>query len=353
MELTGFKGRKILITGHTGFKGSWLTLWLHRLGAVLSGVALDPLNDLDAYRAMQVSVLCNDLRQDICDYSAVHDIFGRVQPEIVFHLAARSLVLESYRDPLNTFGTNIMGTANILEACRQTRSVGALVIITSDKCYENKGTGIAFSETDRLGGSDPYSASKAAAEILTRAYRESFSGDESFPGVATARAGNVIGGGDWAENRIVPDCIRALKEDSPIRLRNPVSVRPFQHVLDPLYGYLLLAGKIMEQKDSFSDAWNFGPAREEGHTVKELADEIIKNWGSGSVITEDNPDAKHEAPYLTLEITKARTLLGWNPVLSFKESVRMTSDWYMAQTKGLDMNRFSIDQIEHYMSIIK
>jgi len=352
MELSVFKGRKILITGHTGFKGSWLTLWLQSLGAVITGVALDPLNELDAYRAMRISALCNDMRQDICDYKGLLDIFGRVQPEIVLHLAARSLVLESYRDPLNTFGTNIMGTANIIEACRQTKSVRAAVIITSDKCYENKGDGIAFSENDRLAGSDPYSASKAAAEIVTHAYRESFSGDEGFPGVATARAGNVIGGGDWAENRIVPDSIRALRESFAVRLRNPMSVRPFQHVLEPLYGYLLLAGKLLESKESYSGAWNFGPAYEKGHTVKELADGIIKNWGSGSVVTDDNSDAKHEAPYLTLEITRARTLLGWNPVLSFEESVKMTTDWYLAQANGLDMNRFSLDQIEQYMSLV-
>jgi CDP-glucose 4,6-dehydratase len=353
MDLSGLKDKQVLVTGHTGFKGSWLTMWLNKLGARVSGLALDPQNDLDAYHAMNVKMICNDLRQDINNYEGIVEIFGRTRPEIVFHLAAQPLVIESYKNPLYTFNTNIIGTANILEASAKTGSVRAVVVITSDKCYENNDAERCFVESDRLGGNDPYSASKAAAEIVAGAFRRSFSGDPGFPAIATARAGNVIGGGDWAQNRIIPDCIRSLLNDKPVCLRNPHSVRPFQHVLEPLYGYLLLADRISAQSDKYGEAWNFGPGCDISRSVKEPSGEVIKIWGKGSIEVIEDIKPRHEAAFLALDITKSREKLGWNPVLTFEEAVRLTTEWYKAQSEGEDMSNFTLDQIEYYENLIR
>jgi CDP-glucose 4,6-dehydratase len=348
-----FKGEKVLVTGHTGFKGSWLTLWLKLLGAEVIGVALDPEQDYGAFNAMNISSLCNDIRQDINDLKAIIKVFNKYQPQVVFHLAAQPLVLDSYQRPVETFQTNIIGTVNILEACRYTPSVRTIVVITTDKCYENKELNSGYKETDRLGGKDPYSASKASAELVTYSYRESFFKSNTGIGLATARAGNVIGGGDWATNRILPDCIKALLAKQPIELRNPMAVRPWQHVLEPLGGYLLLASLLMKDPVSYSEPWNFGPREEGNKTVGDVVNEVIKSWGSGKLVTPQSTNQSCEAKLLTLDITKALTYLNWKPLLSFNQSIINTVDWYKAQANGLNMQEFGINQIHEYQALLK
>jgi CDP-glucose 4,6-dehydratase len=352
-----FKGKKVLVTGHTGFKGSWLTLWLNELGAKVIGVALDPDQENGAFNAMNISSLCNDIRQDINDYKAISEVFHKCNPQVVFHLAAQPLVLESYQRPIETFQTNIIGTANILEACRHTPSVKSIVVITTDKCYENQELNFSFKETDRLGGKDPYSASKASAELVAYSYRESFFKSNTGIGLATARAGNVIGGGDFSENRIMPDCIKALHAKQPIEVRNPLAVRPWQHVFDPLGGYLLLASLLMKDPVSYSEAWNFGPKEVGNKTVGDVVAEVIKSWGEGNWVAPQsiNQSTKlsYEAQTLSLDITKALTFLNWKPLLSFNQSIINTIDWYKAQTNGLNMKEFGINQIHAYQALLK
>jgi CDP-glucose 4,6-dehydratase len=345
-----FEGRKVLVTGHTGFKGSWLTLWLNMLKADVTGIALDPGDKAGAFNAMNISSLCKDIRQDINDYNKVFSIFREQKPEIVFHLAAQPLVLESYQHPVETFKTNVMGTVNILEACRETASVKAIIIVTTDKCYENKEWVYGYREDDRLGGKDPYSASKAAAELVVKSFRESFFPPGKGIGLATVRAGNVIGGGDWASNRIVPDCIRALQANNPIEVRNPFSVRPWQHVLEPLGAYLMLAHEMIDNPVKFSGPWNFGPDHEGVKNVKELVKEIIHFWEEGNWVdtgtgTKNRP---HEAGLLTLDISKARNLLLWQPSYTFCQAVEATVSWYKSQFMGENMAKKGIEQIEEY-----
>lgn len=342
-----FRGRKVLITGHTGFKGSWLTLWLAKIGAEITGLSLNPVNEEDAFNAMKLSEICSDVRQDINDYGKVRKIIESSQPEIIFHLAAQPIVLEAKKDPLYTLNTNIIGTANLLEACRQMQKVKAVIVITTDKVYENTNSGKAFSEADRIGGKDIYGASKSAVEMIVEAYRHTFSEEVNYA-IATARAGNVIGGGDWSAHRIIPDCVKALKKDVPIELRNPDSVRPWQHVLEPLGGYLQLAAKILAEPDMFSEAWNFGPDYLESETVLELTEQFIKDWGEGNIlITGKNIDV-YEARLLAIDSRKAFERLGWKSKLSFEKTVEMTAQWYKAQIKGANMREFSIHQINQY-----
>lgn len=355
--MDSFNGKRILITGHTGFKGSWLTLWLKILGAEVVGIALDPEHDNGAFSSMRVSSLCTDIRQDVNDLNAVKDIFSRHQPQLVFHLAAQPLVLESYRIPVETFQTNVIGTANILEACRHTPSVKTIIVVTTDKCYENIEVESGYKETDRLGGKDPYSASKASAELMVHSYRESFFNPATGIGLATVRAGNVIGGGDWADHRIVPDCIKALLAGGPVEVRNPNAVRPWQYVLEPLRGYLLLASRLMNDPASFSGPWNFGPGENGNRNVTDLVTAVINAWGSGqpsiSQSVNQPTNRSYEAKLLSLDITKARTNLNWNPLLSFNQSIIQTVDWYKAQSEGLDLQDYGIRQINDYQEIIK
>lgn len=347
-----FKDRRTIVTGHTGFKGSWLTLWLSMLGAKVTGVSLDPKDPQDAYYAMGIKNLSEDLRQDIREFEGFFNIINSTEPEIVFHLAAQPLVSQSYIQPLETLSTNIMGTANLLEACKLTPSVKAIVVITTDKCYENTGKRLPYNEADRLGGEDPYSSSKAAAELVVNSYRKSFFSSADSPGIATARAGNIIGGGDWAINRIVPDCIKALKDGRQIVIRNPESVRPWQNILEPLYGYIILAERILRNTKSFSESWNFGPECNSVYNAWNLGNEIIKVWGSGTLVKSGEKQKIKEADYLTLDISKAKEMLGWTPVLTFQDSVGLTVDWYKAQAEGKDMLKFSIEQIDNYMHLI-
>lgn len=345
-----YKNRKVLVTGHTGFKGSWLTIWLKELGAEVSGISLDPRTDKDLFVLAGLTEKVRDYRQDIRDFDKLTSVLENEQPEIVFHLAAQALVIPGYRDPIGTFSINSMGTANILEACRHTASVRHIVIVTTDKVYENGERLAGYKECDPLGGYDPYSASKAAAEIITQSYRQSFfqtASQSACRSIATARAGNVIGGGDWSEFRLVPDCIKALEENRPVTIRNPESVRPWQHVLEPLSGYLLLASKMAEDPARYSEAWNFGPGEKDLARVKDLADQLLKCWGAGKWIIDKENSNFHETAMLRLNIDKAKEILGWQPVLSFIEAVQWTGEWYKAY-KSCDAYRLCADQINEY-----
>jgi CDP-glucose 4,6-dehydratase len=348
MDFTGiFAGRRVLITGHTGFKGSWLATWLHILGAEVSGFALPPAHAADHFCVLRLSDRIRHMEGDLRDPTAIAGAFATVRPEFVFHLAAQPLVRTSYAEPKLTFDTNIGGGVNLLEAVRHCDSVRALVFITSDKCYRNndeRHTG--YREIDSLGGPDPYSASKACAELVFASYQESFFAT-SGPSAATARAGNVIGGGDWSEHRIVPDCIRALRAGEPIVVRNPHSVRPWQHVMEPLAGYLELAA-LLESSPDYRGAWNFGPDHENHRTVRELVDQAIASWGNGVAIYGTANGGEHEFTNLYLDCSKARRQLPWKPQWHFHEAVQRSVEWYRAVHDGADAWAVTTEQIRAY-----
>ena len=349
-----FRGRRVLITGHTGFKGSWLALLLHELGAEVTGLALAPATQPSHFELIKLEEIVNHIEGDIRNLDIVKQAFKTAAPEIVFHLAAQALVRDSYADPKGTFDTNIGGTVNVLEAIRASSCVKAAVIITSDKCYENKEWVWGYRENDPMGGHDPYSASKGAVEIVCSAYRRSFfdkMGHGPCIGFATARAGNVIGGGDWARDRLIPDCVRALSENRPIVIRNPHATRPWQHVLEPLFGYLLLAQQLLHDSGRFSGTWNFGPADIEHIKVMELAERFIVAWGEGKIAPVELDDfASHEAHLLRLSIDKAAYELGWLPVLSSSKAIDWTIDWYKIWQQGKKNPRdVSLEQIHNYI----
>jgi len=347
-----YSGKSVLVTGHTGLKGSWLSLWLQKLGAKVIGYALDPNDANDNFVRARVGEKLTDIRGDIRDFDKLSHVFAGHTPEIVFHLAAQPLVREGYREPKETFDVNIGGTVNVLEACRQTPSVKAVVVVTSDKCYLNNGKAAPYREGDRLGGNDPYGASKACAEIVAHAYEQSFFRWNAAAGrglgFATVRAGNVIGGGDWSKDRIVPDCIRSLSSGQIIKIRNPRHTRPWQFVLEPLAGYLLLAAHLHEQPEKFSGAWNFGPDPEANVPVTDLVEEIIAAYGMGSWLAETDPGQPLESHSLALDATKAAKKLKWRPVLSLKQAVEMTVDWYKDAEANHDLHDFALSQIEAY-----
>jgi CDP-glucose 4,6-dehydratase len=341
-----FKDKTVLVTGHTGFKGSWLSIWLNELGANVIGYALDPYTDRDNFVLTGLSHKLEDIRADIRDFKTLDSIFEKYQPKIVFHLAAQPLVRESYSNPRETYETNVMGTINVLEAARNSKSVEVLINVTSDKCYENNEWIWPYRENDRLGGKDPYSSSKACSELVTQAYRDSFFSGKDKVAVATVRAGNVIGGGDWAKDRLVPDCIRALENQKIIRVRSPKSIRPWQFVLEPLFGYLELAHKLSLDPKKFSGAWNFGPNNESIVTVKELVEQLISKWGSGDWANLSKINKNHEARMLTLDINKALYYLDWKPLLTLDKTLDFTIAWYQSDESNYD---FNVRQINQYL----
>jgi len=351
-----WKGRRVFLTGHTGFKGGWLALWLAQLGAHVRGYALDPVTVPNLMQVARVADVVEDVRGDVTDRMRLMDAMHAFAPEIVIHMAAQPLVRYSYVNPLETYGTNVMGTAHVLEAVRTSSSVRAVVVVTSDKCYENHETGRAFREGDPLGGHDPYSSSKACAELVAAAYRSSYFPVEKFAehgvGIATARAGNVIGGGDWSDDRLLPDLVRGFLRGEAVRIRRPQSVRPWQHVLEPMWGYIRLAEELYRGNANAASAWNFGPAQENAWSVKRIANAMAAQWGDGAAWINEEDGGAHEAGYLVLDASKARTGLGWTPHLHLEEALSWLIEWYRTQAVGEDMQAKTLEQIRCYESLI-
>lgn len=347
-----YKGKKVLVTGHTGFKGSWLSIWLHELGAQVIGFSLDPATEKDNFVLADLSNKITDIRGDIRDAELLNSVFEKYQPEIVFHLAAQPIVRLSYEQPVETYETNVMGTINVMEAFRRCKSAKVAVMITTDKCYENREQIWGYRENEPMGGYDPYSSSKGAAEIAISSWRRSFMNPEKYgqhgKAIASVRAGNVIGGGDWAKDRIIPDCIRALEAGTPIEIRNRTAVRPWQHVLEPISGYMLLAQKMWDEPTKYCEGWNFGPNAESIATVWDIASLLISSYGKGSLKDASDPNAVHEANLLMLDISKARTLLHWNPRLNLTQTAQLVAEWYL-KYKTNSVYDLCVEQIKQYL----
>lgn len=349
-----YKGKRVLVTGHTGFKGSWLSIWLHELGAEVVGIANDPFSERDNFVLSGIgNKITADIRADIRDINRMKKIFADYQPEIVFHLAAQPLVRLSYEIPVETYEINVMGTINIMEAIRTTDSVKVAVMITTDKCYDNNETLEGFVETDPFGGYDPYSSSKGACEVAIQSWRRSFFnpseyGKKHTVSLASVRAGNVIGGGDWALDRIIPDCIRALEDGRVIDIRSPKAVRPWEHVLEPLSGYLILAQKMWDNPSDYCEGWNFGPETNSILTVWKVASAIVENFGYGELKDASDHNAPHEANLLLLNINKAKSRLGWRPRLDAKGTVALTVDWYK-RYKNENVYNLCLEEINEFL----
>ena len=352
VNTTFWRGRRVFMTGHTGFKGAWLALWLHRLGAELCGFALAPATRPSLFETIGIGQLVQSRIADVRNLDALQEAMADFAPEVVFHLAAQSLVLQAYADPVGTYATNVMGTVHLLEAVREQPTVRATVVVTSDKCYENREWVWPYREDDAMGGHDPYSSSKGCAELVAAAYRASFL--QGHPGggtsaVATARAGNVVGGGDWAEHRLVPDVLRAIVAGEPVRLRRPEAIRPWQHVLEPLWGYLLLAERLCSEGSIFAEGWNFGPFDAEERTVHWVASRIANAWGVSLEIKSAALELRqHEAGLLKLDSAKAHFQLGWRPRWSLGTALDNVVRWHQAHAAGSDMRAFSEGQIALY-----
>ena len=341
-------GKRVLLTGHTGFKGSWLSLWLQTLGARVCGLALEPSTEPALFNVAHVAQgMEHDHRGDIRDFSAVLAPMEAFRPEIIIHLAAQPLVRLSYQQPVETYATNVMGTVHVLEAARQTGSVRAIVNITTDKCYENREWVWGYREDEPMGGHDPYSSSKGCAELVSSAYRKSFLKQAGIA-MATARAGNVIGGGDWAADRLVPDLLRALEQGEPVLIRNPHAIRPWQHVLEPLSGYLQLAQSLFERGQADAEGWNFGPRDEDAQPVQWIVERLCSIWGEGASWTQQPGDHPHEANFLKLDIAKARQRLQWAPRWSLNTALTRITEWHRAWLEGQDMRAFCLHQVSQY-----
>ena len=346
-----WNGRRVFLTGHTGFKGAWLALLLHRLGAEVTGFALPANNNNELFEAANVSsILRKHDKEDIRNLDVLSASLRSAEPEIVFHLAAQSLVRLSYDQPVLTYATNVMGTVHLLEAVRCVPSVRAAVVVTSDKCYENVGSFWGYRENDRLGGYDPYSNSKGCAELVTASYRKSFFPPDGSSHVASARAGNVIGGGDWARDRLVPDAIRAFIEGRALRIRNPNAIRPWQHVLDPLSGYLRLAERLFQDGPQYAEGWNFGPMAASEVPVSTVVSGLAQLWGKTASWEIEGGSHPHEAAYLKLDCTKAVNRLNWVPAIAFEKSLELTANWYRAFFSKEDLRALTEAQIEDFLS---
>ncbi|MFP4228231.1 MAG: CDP-glucose 4,6-dehydratase [Salinivenus sp.] len=345
---------RVLITGHTGFKGSWLSLWLQSLGADVIGLSLDPPSTPSLFEQGRVAEGITSVHGDIRDAATVLDVMEAHRPDIVFHLAAQSLVRPSYRNPVETYATNVMGTVHVLEAMRQVGTARVGIVVTSDKCYENRESKLwGYRESDPMGGHDPYSNSKGCAELVTSAYRRSFFGaDGDVPlALASVRAGNVIGGGDWATDRLIPDIVRAFIEERPVNIRRPEAIRPWQHVLEPLGGYMLLAQRLWAEGDALADGWNFGPEERDARSVRHVVEQMMRRWGTGASATLDKSPHPHEATYLRLDCSKAHALLGWHPRLSLDDALSWTVEWYREVEQGADPRALTLDQIHRYIHL--
>ncbi len=350
MKEAFWEGKRVLITGHTGFKGAWLSLILSHLGAEVHGLALPPPDDRPAlFSELGLESLLEHRICDIRDGAALRAEFQRIRPEVVLHLAAQSLVATSYDDPVATYATNVMGTVHVLEACRAVADLRVAVVVTSDKCYENMGWSWGYREIDALGGKDPYSNSKACAEFVTRAYRDSFFGRQDGPRVASVRAGNVIGGGDWARFRLVPDAMRAFLADEVLMVRNPTATRPWQHVMDPVFGYLQLA-KALFESPSYEGPWNFGPVQSDNLPVSTVVSKLVQLWGD-NVRWESEPYARlPEAQVLHVDSSKAMDLLGWRPTLNLDTSLAWTVDWFKAWKAAENIRLITLNQIREFLA---
>ena len=351
-ESAGWRGRRVFLTGHTGFKGGWLALWLAHKGAVVRGYALDPWTEPNLFTDAKVGSVIEDLRGDIRDAAKLDAAMQAFAPEVVFHMAAQPLVRASYDDPIGTYETNVIGTARVLEAVRRCKSVRAVVSVTTDKCYENKETLRPYLEDDPLGGYDPYSSSKACAELVTAAYRQSFLGGSNVA-VATARAGNVIGGGDWSTDRLIPDLVRGFLAGDPVKIRRPQAVRPWQHVLEPLHGYILLAERLLgKDAPRYATAFNFGPGEDDTQPVEWIAERMTRFWGGGASWVLDADPGVHEAGYLMLDASRAHAELAWQPQMNLETALHWLVDWYKAWQGGEQMQRFTLEQIEKYEGLV-
>jgi len=345
----------VLLTGHTGFKGAWLSLWLHHLGADVTGYALASSSSPSLFDLLGLRTRIHSVEGDVRDLNRLTTVMEEARPQIVFHLAAQSLVRASYRDPLYTYSTNVMGTVNLLEAVRRVDGVRVLVNITSDKCYQNQEQFGGYRESDAMGGRDPYSSSKGCAELVTAAYRDSFFSDARKGGrivsVASARAGNVLGGGDWAEDRLIPDSVRALSRKMPIAIRNLNAVRPWQHVLEPLRGYLILAERLWSHGAAFTGGWNFGPGDTNAKPVRWVVERLVKLWGPDASWIPDTGEHPHEANYLKLDSSKANARLGWACRLDIDDTLEWVVHWYQSFSAGEDPVELTLSQIAHYSAL--
>jgi CDP-glucose 4,6-dehydratase len=350
-----YSGKKVLVTGHTGFKGSWLSIWLKELGADVLGFSLPPPTEPNHFSLSHLQDKVQHVLGDIRDFKHVCEVYSAYQPQIIFHLAAQPIVRDSYEIPRETLETNIQGSVNILEAARLTPSVKAIIMITSDKCYENREQVWGYKEDDPMGGNDPYSASKGAAEIVIRSYIRSFFSHKEDIGVVSVRAGNVIGGGDWAKDRIVVDSIKALGDNKPIQVRNPMAIRPWQHVLEPLSGYLWLGARLKEDPKRFSGGWNFGPADSAAKCVSDLVKALIEEWKSGEWVdlSDKNDHKLHEAGWLRLSCDKAHFMLPWSAAMTFEENISFTVKWYkhFYEHNQSNLYQYSAHQIREYTAL--
>lgn len=350
-----WKGKRVLLTGHTGFKGSWLALWLQSMGSQVVGYALAPPTKPSLFEVAEVGHGMTSIIGDIRDMTNLQTIFVKYEPEIVIHMAAQPLVRYSYQNPIDTYSSNVMGTVHLLEAVRKTPSVKAVVNITTDKCYENREWVWGYRENEAMGGYDPYSSSKGCAELVSAAFRSSFFNSENYSthgvALATARAGNVIGGGDWAQDRLIPDILNAFENSQSVEIRSPQATRPWQHVMEPLRGYLTLAQRLFEQGPSFAEAWNFGPNDEDAKPVVWIVEQMAAMWGNEAKWQIDTNTHPHEAHYLKLDISKARSRLGWYPAMRLNDALNLIVDWNKQRNAGADMREITLQQIHQYQKL--
>ena len=345
---TFWNSKKVFLTGHTGFKGSWMSLWLQSMGAIVKGYSLEPNTTPNLYTVASVGTAMDSEIGDIRDLNQITKSMSDFNPDILFHMAAQPLVRLSYQEPVDTYTTNVIGTVNVLEAARKCKSLKAIISVTTDKCYENKEWDWGYRESEPMGGHDPYSSSKGCAELVTSAYRRSFFSSEGTASLASARAGNVIGGGDWAEDRLIPDILRAFEESEPVVIRNPLSTRPWQHVLEPLSGYLVLAQELYLNGDDFAEGWNFGPKDEDCKPVGWILDEMVSHWGNNASWGLDKNNNPHEAGFLKLDCSKASNRLKWNPKWNLQLTLKSIVDWHQIYSNGGDLKKQCLKEINTY-----